>query len=728
MSISKKVLILFLAVSMFIFALGLMVYLYQLANHKMNAVMHNLLAFDNSVRDLRELQIRMLYENVRIDENDVQLRVADIADSSAKLADSVTAFSDKSLTVESLNEDVENYYTAMMQFRDIAATHDILAQKTLLKLAEIHDVIHFQLSEKRAVYLDIENRLREYISYPTAEALKELKNLTSDLSAVNDDQRKNQLTAELDQFTDAIYLNWLNIEDKKNFLNQSSDNFLRITSGISDSLKNRDKKLSLFLYFSSAVISFISIIVALYCWMIINSYLKKFLHNQAEVMDAIKNRKMNTEIRPFSDDELGNLTRKMWEMAAELYEKDNELVRSEDKYRTYIDTTPLAVIVADDSMTIVEINPGTVELLGYEEDELIGRKLDAVWHADGAEHFTDFFSQLRKSGREVFTRRLKTKHGGLVYAKVSAVRLSDDRFVGFCLDITDRVRLEKELQEMNENLKVQVQTEVMKNMKQDQIIQQQKKLVDMGMMVSAIAHQWRQPLNALALCVQDVGEEFDTGSMTKNYLNDFEANAMKLISHMSKTIDDFRDFFLPDKSETNFDVISEVLETVKLLSVQIISKNIDLSINCNCVCRPETCKGLKKDGCGIVHSLVRGYPGEFKQVVINLIYNSVDAIDERRGNIASERGLISISMYVDKEKIFTEVQDNGCGISEDVLPHVFEPYFTTKREGKGTGIGLYMSKMIIESHMSGKITVSNHPVGAGFMIELPLATDSSETV
>ena len=428
-------------------------------------------------------------------------------------------------------------------------------------------------------------------------------------------------------------------------------------------------------------------------------------------------------MKPFSNDELGNLTHKMWEMAEELRVKDVELRRSEEKYRTYIDTSPLAVVVFDGFRQILEVNPGALLMLGYDENEMLGTVLDTFWHAPDGLNNLNHFRKLSDSGRNDFLIRLQRKDDVLVYTNVSAIKLSADKYVAFCQDITERIRLETELKNMNEDLLDRVKVEVDKNLRQDQIIQQQKKLADMGMMVSAIAHQWRQPLNALALCVQDVLDEFESGVISQEYLVTFEENSMKMISHMSKTIDDFRDFFLPDKNVTNFNVVHEIKDLMRLLSVQILSRNIDMVYLCKCSSGVIQCNSDEGEvNCLNGSNLTEGFPGEFKQVMINLIYNSVDSIEERRLASSDERGRIEISVNCSTSSLVISVCDNGSGISDQVFQRIFEPYFTTKPEGKGTGIGLYMSKAIIENHMNGRIYGKQRENGACFVIELPVVS------
>jgi len=195
---------------------------------------------------------------------------------------------------------------------------------------------------------------------------------------------------------------------------------------------------------------------------------------------------------------------------------------------------------------------------------------------------------------------------------------------------------------------------------------------------------------------------------------------MKLIMHMSKTIDDFRDFFKPDKEQVDFKIISEMSDLTRLIDIQVASRDIEMRLRCTCDDGKINC--VQKDGkmeCVNDKSMVRGFPGEFKQVVINLIYNSVDSIEERLKKDPSEKGRIEIFVVSEPDKIVLSISDNGTGVSSESAPHVFEPYYTTKPDGKGTGIGLYMSKVIIESHMGGRLYLQETDKGACFTIELP---------
>jgi len=723
MSINKKIFWIFLSIVFVIFALGITIVTYQNGNKNMHKVLYELIDFNKSVYELRELQINILSENSSLNIYDIQKNVENLKQKSADLAEALNSVVSNNLDIDKINSDINNYYNSISEFIEESQKHKIFKNEIEAYVSKLNYIVHTDYRTKGEAYHELEKVMHVFSDRADPIYIKDINKYINILNINTEGSGIKEITDRLSDILDKMYVNRLSVMERKNYLDVSSDNFLRMASNLSDRLKERDAKLNSILNYSASFISVISVLLALIYWVIINKYVNRFLNNQSKVMSAIKSRNIKDSEENFSNDELGELTHKMWELAAVLYEKDEELRESEEKYRTYINTTPLAVLVSDQDRKILEVNPGAAAMIGYSEQELLSMSYYDLWPEIDEPENTNILQKLAESGKLTFTKEFIKKDKSVVYANVSAIKIMEGKFVAFCQDITDRIRLEQELKDMNENLLEQVRREVDKNLKQDQIIQQQKKLADMGMMVSAIAHQWRQPLNALALCVQDVLEEFDIGDLRREYLDGFEENSMRLIMHMSKTIDDFRDFFLPDKSVTEFSVVQEISDLLRLLGVQIFSRNIDLGLKCICNGDIVECNNLEKEiVCTNSNNLVKGYPGEFKQVIINLIYNSVDSIEENILQGSLVRGIIDISIKCGDTNLIIEICDNGKGIDEDVLPHIFEPYFTTKSEGKGTGIGLYMSKAIIENHMNGKLYASPADIGACIVIDIPLVT------
>jgi signal transduction histidine kinase len=249
------------------------------------------------------------------------------------------------------------------------------------------------------------------------------------------------------------------------------------------------------------------------------------------------------------------------------------------------------------------------------------------------------------------------------------------------------------------NLEKMVQDEVNANREKDRMLTQQSKLAAMGEMIGNIAHQWRQPLNSVGLIVQDFEDAYEYGELDGEYISNSITDVMKQLDYMSKTIDNFRDFFKPSKNKEFFDIKKSVDEVIEILKIQIQKDNVELVINVE--------DDIKK---------AWGYPGEFKQVLLNIINNSRDVFKEK----GLENPKIEINIFNSEDGVAIETHDNGGGTPKDVIEKIFEPYFTTKFQSQGTGLGLYMSKMIIEKNMNGKLIAYNKDGGASFKIVLPV--------
>jgi two-component system C4-dicarboxylate transport sensor histidine kinase DctB len=245
---------------------------------------------------------------------------------------------------------------------------------------------------------------------------------------------------------------------------------------------------------------------------------------------------------------------------------------------------------------------------------------------------------------------------------------------------------------INRRLEKVVDSKTQENLKQYQVIQNQNKLVAMGEMIGAIAHQWRQPLTVLNLRIFKLKNAYIQGKIDKEYIDKFVDKNKELISFMSETIDTFRDFFRTDKENQKFNVKDSIEQVLSMMSAQIKEYQIQIDII--------------GDGFDIV-----GVKLDLQQVILNLITNSKDAFIEKDIN---ERNII---INVEKYNVII-IKDNAGGIPIDILDRVFEPYFTTKEQGKGTGMGLYMSKMMVENNMKGNIQVRNISNGVEFKIKL----------
>ncbi|MGA1932931.1 HAMP domain-containing sensor histidine kinase [Arcobacter sp. YIC-464] len=264
-----------------------------------------------------------------------------------------------------------------------------------------------------------------------------------------------------------------------------------------------------------------------------------------------------------------------------------------------------------------------------------------------------------------------------------------------------------QLEELNRSLDTKVKKEIEKRKEQEQMLLQQSRLAAMGEMVGNIAHQWRQPLNALGIIIQNIDLSYKIGKLNEEFMKKSIDESLDLTTMMSKTIDDFRNFFIPNKRKENFLLHESLNSSLELIGSTF--KNYNIHVN------KDIDKGLE----------VYGFPNEFAQALLNVLSNAKDALIEKR--ISKPQVCVKLKNYDGVGKIF--ISDNAGGIDESVMLKIFEPYFTTKEQGKGTGIGLYMSKMIIEQNMKGKIYAKNIENGVSFIIEIPLKQkDEDKTI
>ncbi|MGZ4954438.1 MAG: ATP-binding protein [Methylobacter sp.] len=254
-----------------------------------------------------------------------------------------------------------------------------------------------------------------------------------------------------------------------------------------------------------------------------------------------------------------------------------------------------------------------------------------------------------------------------------------------------------ELAELNQELDLRIKNEVDKRQKQEALLIHQSRLAAMGEMIGAIAHQWRQPLNALGLVQQNLQLRYQIGKLDDAFMSRSMEKSERLIQKMSSTIDDFRNFFKPNKHTEIFNVKVIIQAMADLLEAQLKNNNIDLIINCE------------------NNLLIKGFQGEFSQVILNLLNNAKDILVEHR----PDQPRITINATNNPNgNVEVFIKDNGGGIPDAIIDKIYDPYFTTKEEGKGTGIGLYMSKIIVENNMLGTLRAFNDTEGANFVIEL----------
>jgi len=240
------------------------------------------------------------------------------------------------------------------------------------------------------------------------------------------------------------------------------------------------------------------------------------------------------------------------------------------------------------------------------------------------------------------------------------------------------------LQQLNDSLEIKIQQEVTNSRKKELIMFQQARLASMGEMIANIAHQWRQPLSSIMIIVQGLQTKMQLGKLTPELLNEKVEDALLLGDNMSQTLEDFQNFFKPTKTQEEFFLIDCINHSLQLSKYTLKNNKIRVSIK------------VPKD------VVLYNYYNELSHVFINIIANAEDALHSIKGE-----KFIEIIVKKMKDKIYIYIADNGGGINEDVMQHIFEPYFTTKYKSSGTGLGLYMSQQMIEKHLQGTVRCKN---------------------
>lgn len=368
----------------------------------------------------------------------------------------------------------------------------------------------------------------------------------------------------------------------------------------------------------------------------------------------------------------------------ELTQANQEIIKNHELLRSVTESIDDAIFYKDLELKYIGCNWHFSSLTGFTAEEVVGKDDYALFNDEEAQHFRDIDTKLLENSRPLALKEwLTDAKGNKHYFSTVKSPLMNSKgetigIVGVARNITQQYEMEKELES-----------------KQLLLIQQGRH-ASMGEMIGNIAHQWRQPLNALGLIIQKIGFNYSRGKLDEEKIQESMDKGMILINGMSETIDDFREFFNPNKKKELFDVRKAIEGSLAILEPSFDSSSIQHHL----VMFDE----IK----------IEGYKNEFSQVIINLLNNAKDIL------IANSISPAYVKIFViqGEDNLTVKICDNGGGIPDSVLPKVFDPYFTTKEEGKGTGIGLYMSKMIIEDHMKGKLSVSNTDEGACFSILL----------
>lgn len=358
---------------------------------------------------------------------------------------------------------------------------------------------------------------------------------------------------------------------------------------------------------------------------------------------------------------------------------------------TLLNTIKNPIFYKDKQGHYVGCNEAFCEFIGQSKDQIIGKTM-----YDFFESQSEFVQVHKKIEEQLFAGENPGEYTieYVIPEKENKIMLVDKSLyydlrgdingvLTILHDITELVEIEKE-KKKNESFMVQ-----------------QSKLAEIGEMISAIAHQWNEPLVEISAIVQDLQLQHQTAILTKKDIDSFVNESMVQIQYMSKTLKDFRDFLKPSVKKSHFNIQDAFDEVMNILERQIKYSYIELSID-------YKSKELK----------VYGYKNEFMQVLITILNNAKDAILKMRKMEKDYPGFIQIVVEAKEDIIYITIKDNGCGVKEINKEKVFEPYFSTK--SKGNGLGLYMSKVLICEKMDGEIYFNDDKEFTTLTISLPM--------
>lgn len=392
-----------------------------------------------------------------------------------------------------------------------------------------------------------------------------------------------------------------------------------------------------------------------------------------------------------------------------VYEK--ELKEKTQELDMYFNVMGDALAIVDvDSKRFLNCNKAFEKLTGYTKDELLKLTIEKIHPQDSLPNIINQFER-EADADKVFTIPVLHKNSSLVTMcdiATSNYRTDDRNInVGVFRNITQRLKLEEELKDLNKNLEQRVRDEVELNKQNEQQLIQQSRLAQMGEMISMIAHQWRQPLGAISSTSIDLQmklelEAFDLEEKKErqkflDYFNNSLNEINIFVQNLTTTINDFRNFYKPNKESATIKLENVILKSLSIMKASLVNDNIKIIQEYNSEGEIEL------------------YDSELIQVILNILKNAQDnfiekEIKEPYIKISTENRTISIC-------------DNGGGIAEDIIEKIFDPYFSTKDEKNGTGLGLYMSKTIIEEHHNGSLIVENRDDGTCFVIELGIISE-----
>ena len=407
---------------------------------------------------------------------------------------------------------------------------------------------------------------------------------------------------------------------------------------------------------------------------------------------------------------LNRHNKQLQEANSKIEEKTKQLAKQKELFeKIYYESSDGIFLYDINKKKIIDTNEVTLNLLAYEnKEQFLNLKFDSLFpefqadNSNSLEKISEMIRVCLLKGTNNFEMIHKKSDNSLIWLEVVTTFLTIDEkdLLHIVLrDISTRKKMEEKLNILTNKLEHRVEKEVKKNEEKTKQLIQQSRLAQMGEMISMIAHQWRQPLTAISATTNNILIKLMLGNdISKKELED-EINLISNYSqHLSLTIDDFRNFFKTDKEKMDVSLEEIVSNSISIMKSSLDSNYIKLETSFECNIKLNL------------------YTSEVSQVILNILKNAEDALLEKEVSFP----IIKVRTYIKSKYAVVKICDNAGGIPKDIIENIFDPYFSTKESKEGTGIGLYMSKIIINEHCNGDISVSNDEKGAVFKIKFSL--------
>jgi len=361
------------------------------------------------------------------------------------------------------------------------------------------------------------------------------------------------------------------------------------------------------------------------------------------------------------------------------------MINNQEKLKLLIDKH-IIYSTTDLKGKIIDVSDAFCNISGYKKDELLGKPHNIIRHKDmPSDAFKEMWETIRDGN--LWSGRVKNlkKDGDFYWVDVNIEPIYDNKgkieaYTAIRVNVTNAIALQEELK---------------KNIQREKIVQNQGKLAQMGEMISMIAHQWRQPLNAISASSINLSLLSSMQMLEDTKLQEDTLFIQDQCQKMSETIETFMNFVKPSKEVHEFKVDHTIDIILSIISTQFKNKGIEINIIKN------------KENLSIV-----GHEDLLEQVIINILSNARDAF----GEIKKENKHIDIILDEEENNLIIKIKDNAGGIPKDIVDKIFNPYFTTKEQGKGTGIGLYMSLDIMRKSFDGDLRYNTVDDGSCFSI------------